>query len=137
LSSAIGMLPAKPMSEPARRQDVFTGTSRRRTWSTAQKAAIVAESVGGSESVSAVARRHGLTPPQLFTWRRQAQNKTCRRLSGRNSSAIINEATTTPLRKMPVHNFSGYAEHAGEFVLGNVYGRTATLRFLHLAGQLN
>ena len=53
------------------------------------------------------------------------------------SSAIINEATTTPLRKVPVHNFSGYAEHAGEFVLGNVYGRTATLRFLHLAGQLN
>ena len=65
----------KPMSEPARRLEIFTGAGRRRTWSAAQKAAIVAESVGGSESVSAVARRHGLTPPQLFAWRRQARGQ--------------------------------------------------------------
>ena len=63
----------KPMSEPARRLEIFTGAGRRRTWSAEQKAAIVAESVGGRESVSAVARRHGLTPQQLFAWRRQAQ----------------------------------------------------------------
>jgi len=56
-----------------RRLEIFTGAGRRRTWSADQKAAIVAESVGGVESVSAVARRHGLTPPQLFAWRRQAR----------------------------------------------------------------
>ena len=28
--------------------------------------------MSGEESVSAVARRHGLTPQQLFSWRRQA-----------------------------------------------------------------
>jgi transposase len=60
----------KPMSELARRLEIFTGAGRRRRWGADQKAVIVAESVGGSESVSAIARRHGLTPPQLFAWRR-------------------------------------------------------------------
>ena len=61
----------KPMSEPVRRLEIFTGAGRRRRGSAEQKAASVGESVGGRESVSAVARRHGLTPPQLFAWRRQ------------------------------------------------------------------
>ena len=65
----------KPMSEPVRRVEIFTGAGRRRTWSAEQKAAIVAESMGGVESVSAVARRHGLTPPQLFAWRRQMSGR--------------------------------------------------------------
>lgn len=64
----------KPMSEPARRLEIFTGAGRRRIWSVEQKAAIVAESLGGVESASAVARRYGLTPPQLFAWRRQARS---------------------------------------------------------------
>jgi transposase len=63
----------KHMPEPVRRIEVFTGAGRRRTWSTAEKAAIVAESCGGGETVCAVARRHGLTPQQLFTWRRVAR----------------------------------------------------------------
>ena len=62
-----------PMSEPARRIEVFTGAGRRRRWSDDEKAAIVAESLGESESVSSVARRHGLTPSQLFAWRREAR----------------------------------------------------------------
>jgi transposase len=65
----------KPMSEPVRRLEIFTGAGRRRTWSAEQKAAVVAESLAGVESVSAVARRHGLTPPQLFAWRRQAHRR--------------------------------------------------------------
>ena len=60
-------------SEPVRRLEIFTGTGRRRTWSAEQKAQIVAESLAGRGSVSAVARRHGLTAQQLFTWRRQAR----------------------------------------------------------------
>jgi transposase len=35
--------------------------------------AIVAASYGEGETVCAVARRHGLTPQQLFTWRRLAR----------------------------------------------------------------
>jgi transposase len=38
----------KPISEPARRLEIFTGAGRRRTWSAVQKAAIVAESVDGN-----------------------------------------------------------------------------------------
>jgi transposase len=63
----------KPMLEPVRRIEVFTGAGRRRSWSSEEKAAIVAASYGEGETVCAVARRHGLTPQQLFTWRRLAR----------------------------------------------------------------
>jgi transposase len=63
----------KHMPEPIRRMELFTGAGRRRSWSAAEKAAIIAESYGAGETVCAVARRHGLTPQQLFTWRRLAR----------------------------------------------------------------
>jgi len=63
----------KHMPEPVRRIEVFTGAGRRRSWSAAEKAAIIAESYGAGETVCAVARRHGLTPQQLFAWRRLAR----------------------------------------------------------------
>ena len=61
------------ITEPVRRIEVFTGTGRRRTWRAEDKAQIVAESVTSGESVCAVARRHGLSPQQLFGWRREAR----------------------------------------------------------------
>lgn len=64
-----------PKSEPLRRLEIFTGAGRRRSWSAEQKAQIVAESLAGGASVSAVARRHGLTAQQLFTWRRQLRGR--------------------------------------------------------------
>lgn len=60
-------------AEAPRRIEVFTGTGRRRAWSTDEKAAFVAESHVAGETVCGVARRHGLTPQQLFTWRREAR----------------------------------------------------------------
>jgi len=63
----------KPKPEPVRRLEVFTGSGRRRAWTAEQKARIVAESYESGETVSAVARRHGLTPQQLFGWRRAAE----------------------------------------------------------------
>lgn len=62
-------------SEPVRRLEVFTGAGRRRGWTVEQKARIIAESYGSGETVSAVARRHGLTPQQLFGWRRVARQQ--------------------------------------------------------------
>jgi transposase len=62
-------------SEPVRRLEVFTGAGRRRTWTAEQKARIVAESYESGETVCAVARRHALTPQQLFGWRRQARRQ--------------------------------------------------------------
>lgn len=62
---------ADAVTERVRRFGVFTGAGRRREWSDEAKASIVAETCSGQESVSAVARRHGLGHSQLFTWRRQ------------------------------------------------------------------
>jgi transposase len=62
-------------SEPVRRLEVFTGAGRRRRWSGEQKAQIIAESYADGESVSTVARRHGLTAQQLFAWRRHARRE--------------------------------------------------------------
>ena len=61
------------IAKPVHRLEVFTGAGRRRTWSDEDKARIVAEIVASGESVSAVARRHGLSPQQLFGWRRGLQ----------------------------------------------------------------
>jgi transposase len=66
---------SKPAAEPVRRLEVFTGAGRRRAWPAEEKARIVAESYAGDESVCAVARRHGLTPQQLFGWRRKARRE--------------------------------------------------------------
>ncbi len=63
----------KHMPEPVRRIEVFTGAGRRRNWSAEEKASIIAESYVEGETESSVARRHGLTAQQLFTWRRQAR----------------------------------------------------------------
>ena len=50
---------------------MFTGAGGRRKWTREEKAAIIAESYAGVESVCAVAKRHGLLHTQLFTWRRE------------------------------------------------------------------
>jgi transposase len=67
------LLKPKPQLEPVHRLEVFTGSGRRRRWSAEQKAQIVAESYESGDTVCAVARRHGLTPQQLFAWRRDAR----------------------------------------------------------------
>ena len=79
-------------SEPIRRLEISTGAGRRRSWSAEQKARIVTESLAGGESVSAVARRHGLTPQQLFTWRRQARGGSA---MGRLGFASVEVAPST------------------------------------------
>lgn len=59
-----------------RRLEVLTGAGRRRAWSAEQKEMIVAESYACGESISVIARRHGLTPQQLFAWRRKVRLRT-------------------------------------------------------------
>ena len=56
-----------------RRLEVITGTGRRRRFSENDKARIVEETLVAGAVVSEVARWHGLTPRQVFTWRRQAR----------------------------------------------------------------
>src|SRR3954451_16389236 len=54
-----------------RRVEVITGVGRRRRWTDEEKAWIVAESLDPASTVSAVARRYGLHPSQLFVWRQR------------------------------------------------------------------
>ncbi|MVT71468.1 transposase [Bradyrhizobium pachyrhizi] len=59
----------------ARRLEVITETGRRRWFSKDDKARIVEETLVPGAVVSEVARRHGLSPQQVFTWRRQARGQ--------------------------------------------------------------
>jgi transposase len=62
------------MLEPktsVRRVEVITGSGRRRQFSADDKARFVEETLAPGAVVSEVARQHGLSPQQLFTWRRQ------------------------------------------------------------------
>jgi transposase len=66
-------LNAKSEPRTIQRIEVLTGPERRRQWSTEDKERIVAESYSGTDSVSRIARRYGLLPQQLFTWRRETR----------------------------------------------------------------
>ena len=57
-----------------RRVEVLTGAPRRRRWSAAEKAAVVAESFAPRAVASTIALRHGLHRNQLYGWRRQLRS---------------------------------------------------------------
>src|SRR2546430_12138966 len=58
------------MSNPADRVEIITSVQRRRRWAAAEKVRMVEETFEPGMTVSLVARRHGVAPNQLFTWRR-------------------------------------------------------------------
>jgi len=60
------------MTDTLEKVEVITSRQRRRRWSAAEKMRMVEESLEPGASVSLVARRHGVNPNQLFTWRRLA-----------------------------------------------------------------
>ena len=53
------------------RIEVITSVQRRRRWTTPQKVAIVEETMRPGQSVSSVARQHGIAPNMLFAWKRR------------------------------------------------------------------
>ena len=71
----------EPTCEPnevvgIRRLEVITGIGGRRAWSSEDKARIVTETLTAGANVSAIARRYGLRPQQVYAWRRQARERT-------------------------------------------------------------
>ena len=87
------------ITKPVRRLEVFTGAGRRRTWSEADKARVVAEIEASGDSVSGVARRYGLSPQQLFGWRRrvkEAQTVVSRDDESRFVPAVIDAPPSDP-----------------------------------------
>ena len=63
----------EPEVTKVRRLEVITGTGRRRKFAEDFKARVVEETLAPDAVVSEIARQHGLTPQQVFTWRRQAR----------------------------------------------------------------
>jgi transposase len=74
-----------------RRIELITGAGRRRRWPADEKARIVLESLKSGANVSAVARRHGLSPQQLFGWRREARG-----LIGAGDAAVAEPSALVP-----------------------------------------
>jgi transposase len=112
----------KSKPEPVRRLEVFTGGGRRRSWTAEQKAQILAESYESGEKVSAVARRHGLTPQQLFGWRRDAQRAVARRgMIERASSPVFTPVivdAAQPSKQVPIAPAQLSGSLAIEIVIG-------------------
>ena len=63
----------EPETGSVQRLEVISGTGRRRRFSDEFRARVVEETLAPDAVVSRIARRHGLTPQQVFTWRRQAR----------------------------------------------------------------
>jgi len=83
------------------RFEVFTGAGRRRVWTAHDKAVIVAESFSGRETVCAVARRHDLSPSQLFAWRRLLRSDVADRAFPLFVPAVITSAPVPALVVAP------------------------------------
>src|ERR1700720_3965131 len=58
------------MTNPPNHIEVITSVRRRRRWTASEKVRMVEETFEPGMTVSLVARRHGVAPNQLFTWRR-------------------------------------------------------------------
>jgi transposase len=57
-------------TNPTDHVEIITSVQRRRRWTASEKVRMVEESFEPGMTVSPVARRHGVAPNQLFTWRR-------------------------------------------------------------------
>jgi transposase len=54
--------------------EIITRGERRRSWTADQKSQIAAESLGPELTPTEVARKHGISTGQLYTWRQQHLN---------------------------------------------------------------
>lgn len=59
------------MSGRSGRVEILPRAERRRSWTLAQKEAIVRESLGPDLTPTEVARKHGISTGQIYTWRIQ------------------------------------------------------------------
>src|SRR5580658_8712958 len=58
------------MTNPTDCVEIITSVQRRRRWTASEKVRMVEETFEPGMTVSLVARRHGVAPNQLFSWRR-------------------------------------------------------------------
>lgn len=87
----------EPKGGSVRRIEVITGGGeRRRRWSEDEKAEAIEESLRPGAIVSQVARRHGLAPQQLFSWRRAARRKMATRDATSFAPVVVESVETAP-----------------------------------------
>ena len=75
------------------------GAERRRRWSLQDKLQIVEETLQPGVTVTEVARRHGLAPSVVFTWRRLAREG---RLDDAGPTFMPVEITPVPRQTTPI-----------------------------------
>lgn len=91
-----------------RRIELITGTSRRRRWTSAEKAALVSESLQPEVNISDLARRCGVNRGLLQTWRRTAMQAA----AGRGGVFVplrIEEAASPEQPDPPIDEAAGRA----------------------------
>ena len=79
-----------------RRIELLTGPARRRRWSEAEKARIVAETLVPGAVVSATARRWQVCPQQVFGWRRAARAGDVALPTGSDGPAFVAIVSAAP-----------------------------------------
>lgn len=118
------------MLEPkaVRRLEVITGIGGRRRFSDDEKARVLEQTLAPGAVISAIARQNGLTPQQLFTWRRQARQQS----KGRRSKspvfvpAVVEAAiAVVPVRRRRSARKSGGGDGTIEIETGGVTVRIA------------
>jgi transposase len=100
---------------PVRRVEVLCGPARRRTYSDAEKAKLVAASLRPGASAAGVARRAGVHPQLLYTWRRQARDGGLALPA--EDVAMFAAVVATPAPDAPVDVDMPTCETAGDIVI--------------------
>ena len=111
----------EPETSSVRRLEVITGIGRRRRFSDDDKARVVEETLAPGAVVSEVARRYGLRPQQVFTWRRQARQTLLRKNkelpvfvpavveSANAEPALLSAPSSKGLRRQQARKTDGFA----------------------------
>ena len=102
-------------SEGLQRVEVITGVGRRRRWAPEAKARIVQESRQPGAVVSEVARRHGLSPQQLFGWRREARGDLA---DGGDDACGLPRPTATPFVPIVVSTAADHPDDVADIAAG-------------------
>ncbi len=119
----------EPEVKEVRRLEVIAGTGRRRRFTEDFKAQVVEETLAPGAVVSDIARRRGLTPQQVFTWRRQALQLT----EGMESKtaqfvlAIVETAMTPTPARTPDRKRTRQSDQRGGSIEVEIQGMTVRI----------
>ncbi len=93
---------------------------RRRRWSDEDKRRIVEETLQAGASVSAVAKRHGLYPGQVFCWRRMMRKAAFGQasVSSTFTPVVVQEQSHGPVQLSSAHGAQRTADNRIEIILG-------------------